>query len=179
MKLKFLVGILVFLVVVNLAAVGTFLYLQFTKPEAPERLRPWTAARPGPARSPRLHHLPPEHRRELMELLGEFQEETSDLRTRVSRLEGETVELMQLDDVPAARVDSLLREISMARYEISRIAARKLMEAKAVLPADEQRVFFNAILEARPHRSPQGLPDRASGPRGRRPQRNAPRRPGE
>jgi hypothetical protein len=68
---------------------------------------------------------------------------------------------MQLDPVPTARVDSLLGEISAARLEISRIAARKLIEAKTVLPPEEQRMFFDAILGARPtpgagHEPPRG-----------------------
>jgi hypothetical protein len=69
---------------------------------------------------------------------------------RAHRLEGEAFALMQLDTVPTARVDSLLGEISATRFEISRIAARKLIEAKTVLPPEEQRMFFDAILGARP-----------------------------
>ncbi len=159
MKLKILVGILVFLIVLNLATIGTFLYIHFTKANPPPaflapRMTPESAR---PMRAPRLRHLPPEHRERLVGLLEEFRVETSVVRLRMIDLESEAFDLMQLDPVPAARVDSLLREISTTRLEISRIAVRKLIEAKAVLPSEEQRVFFEAILEARPaHRPPRG-----------------------
>ena len=159
MKLKILVGVLVFLIVINLATIGTFLYMHFTRPTPPPGF-----LSPGDApegvrsmRAPRLRHFPREHREELVGLLQEFHSETSVLRNRMIGLESEAFDLIQRDPVPAARVDSLLGEISTARLEISRIAARKLVEAKAVLPPEEQRVFFDAILEARPaHRPPHG-----------------------
>jgi uncharacterized membrane protein len=151
MKLKILVGVLVFLIVLNLATIGTFLYMHFTRPAPPPGYAPALAPDvPRPARAPRLRHLPPERREELVNLLREFHAETSALRARTTDLETEAFVLMQLDPVPSARVDSLLREISAARLEVSRIAAQKLIEAKAVLPPEEQRLFFDAILEARP-----------------------------
>jgi uncharacterized membrane protein len=158
MKLKILVGVLVFLIVLNLATIGTFLYMRFTRPEAPPGLFPGAApGAPHDARATRLRHLPPERREELVRLLGEFHAETAALRARTADLENEAFALMQLDPVPSARVDSLLREISSARLEVSRIAVRKIVQAKSVLPLEEQRLFFNAILEARPaHRHPAG-----------------------
>lgn len=158
MKLKILVGVLVFLIVVNLATIGTFLYMHFTRPTPPPGLAPGLAPDvPDPARAPRLRHLPPERREELVGLLREFHDETAALRVRTADLENEAFALMQLDPVPPEQVDSLLREISATRLEVSRIAAQKLVRAKAVLPPEEQRLFFKAILEARPvHRHPAG-----------------------
>lgn len=178
MKLKFLVGVLVLLIVVNLVAIGTFLYIHFTRPEPPGHFSsPGMMRSPAPTRAQRLRHLQSEHREELMTLLGELREETSELRTRLSRLENDAFDLMQVDPVPSAQVDSLLREISTARFEISRVAARKLIKAKAVLPPEEQRMFFDAILEARPHRMPHGgpgdRPSRPPGPPGRRSPRDS------
>ncbi|MBP1778245.1 MAG: hypothetical protein H6Q86_4256, partial [candidate division NC10 bacterium] len=76
--------------------------------------------------------------------------ETEDLRTKMRDLEDGVFDLMQSDPVPVARVDSLLAEISHTRLEIARIASRKLIEAKGVLPPEEERFFFDAILESRP-----------------------------
>jgi len=164
MKLKVLVGLLVFLVVLNLAALGTFMYGHLSRPPRPPMhfISEESPGRGAPhAERPWLRHLPPRERGELFELLQEFQHETHDLRMRAHVLEGEAFDLMQLDPVPTARVDSLLGEISAARLEISRIAARKLIEAKTVLPPEEQRMFFDAILGARPtpgagHEPPRG-----------------------
>jgi len=164
MKLKVLVGLLVFLVVLNLAALGTFMYGHLSRPPRPPMpfMSEESPGRGAPhAERPWLRRLPPRERGELFELLQEFQHETRDLRMRAHVLEGEAFDLMQLDPVPTARVDSLLGEISAARLEISRIAARKLIEAKTVLPPEEQRMFFDAILGARPtpgagHEPPRG-----------------------
>jgi len=152
MKLKVLVGALVFLIVLNLATIGTFLYMHFTRPELPPM-----ADGPGfpprdhaSMRKPWLHRLPSENREALVGLLDELRSETEDLRTKMRDLEGGVFDLMQSDPVPEARVDSLLAEISEVRLEISRIATRKLIEAKGVLPPEEERIFFDAILQARP-----------------------------
>jgi uncharacterized membrane protein len=161
MKLKILLGVLVFLIVLNLATIGTFLYLHFTRPAPPPflatEMEPESA---GPMRPPRLRHFPPEQRKELVGLLEEFRNETSALRLRAMDLEGEAFDLMQKDPFPAARVDSLLREISATRLEISRTAVRKLVKAKTILPPEEQRIFFDAILQARPSHGPLHGPGR-------------------
>ena len=173
MKLKVLVGALVFLIVLNLATIGTFLYVHFTRPAMPSVADgpefPHRDADSG--RRPRLHRLPSQHREALVGLLREFHSETQDLRTRLDELEGGVFDLMQGDPVPVARVDSLLGEISRVRLEISRIATRKLIEAKGVLPPEEERMFFDSILQARPtpHFSQGPRPgERPFGGRGRR-----------
>jgi uncharacterized membrane protein len=153
MKLKILVGLLVFLVVLNLAALGTFMVGHFSRPPRPplHGLHGDSAERGSRGgERPWLRRLPHKERDELFNLLQEFQRETHDLRVRAHSLEGEAFGLMQRDPVPTARVDSLLAEISTARLEISRIAARKLIEAKTVLRPEQQRMFFDAILGARP-----------------------------
>ena len=166
MKLKVLVGVLVFLIVLNLATIGTFLYVHFTRPEMPPVVDgpEFTHRDADSGRRLRLHRLPSEHREALVGLLREFHSETEDLRTRQDALEGGVFDLMQGDPVPVARVDSLLGEVSRVRLEISRIATRKLIKAKGVLPPEEQRIFFDAILQARP------APHFSQGPRhGERP----------
>ena len=155
MKLRVLIGVLVCLIVVNVATIGTFLFVHFTRSPSgmTESVMPGLRTRaPGAAKGPWQKHFHAKERDELMGLLRDFRLETSELRGRVSDLEAETFELMQRDPVPAAGVDSLLERIADARLEISRIAASKLIEAKTVLPPTEQRMFFNAILDARPGR---------------------------
>ncbi|UCG53018.1 MAG: periplasmic heavy metal sensor [Candidatus Latescibacterota bacterium] len=152
MKLKILVGILVFLIVLNLATIGTFLYIHFTQ----EPVAPVGRMSPGPGMDlpmePNRHgpmHFHATHRKELRKLHREFRIETLDLTLRIRDLELEAFELLQQDPVPQARVDSLLEEISLAQLEVSRRAAEKLIEAKRILPPDQQEIFFNAILKAR------------------------------
>jgi len=81
MKLKVLVGVLVFLIVLNFATIGTFLYMHFTRPEMPPM-----ADDPGfpprdhaQTRKPWLHRLPSEDREVLARLLGGLHKETEGL----------------------------------------------------------------------------------------------------
>ncbi len=153
MKLKILVGLLVLLVVLNLAALATVMYGRFSRPPMPPMpgMQGQSRARGvhGGER-PWLRHLPHKERDELFDLLEQFQHETHELRAHTRSLEDEAFGMMQRDPVPTARVDSLLGEISAARLEVSRIAARKLIQAKTVLKPEQQRMFFDAILGARP-----------------------------
>jgi Spy/CpxP family protein refolding chaperone len=174
MKLKVLVGFLGFLIVLNLATIGTFLYVHFTKPPTPAAFAPPDAApRGGPmGERPWFRGLPPEQRRELVALLEEFQQETSEERTKLRTLEGDVFRLMQNDSIPAARVDSLLEEISHVRLGISRAAIHKLVKAKTVLTPEEQRMFFDAILQARPALFRDRVPPRGERAFGRRVRRS-------
>lgn len=150
MKLKVLIGILVFLIIVNLATIGTFLYVHFSHESAESVDR--YGRRPGMRRAPGTPHdigepmrLRKGERKGLRTLLLQFREETQDLRDRVQALERETFDLMHKDPVPKGQIDSLLKEISLVEYEISKAAAAKLIEAKKILPPDQQKHFFNAV----------------------------------
>jgi uncharacterized membrane protein len=162
MKLKVLAGVLVFLIVLNLATIGTFLYVHFTRAPGPPALLAPEEIQRGPARMgrPWFRRLPSEDRDELFSLLREFHAETRDLRTKLRSLENRIFEIMQNDPVAAAAVDSLLEEAAAVRLDISRVATRKLIEAKTILPPEEQRMFFDSILQARPGpRMTRGLGD--------------------
>jgi uncharacterized membrane protein len=166
MKLKVLIGILVFLIAVNLATIGTFLYVQFSRGPA-ERVD-WLDG-PAPMDAPRPDRVPPasrrmrfheEQREALRTLLHEFRSETEGLQDRARELESEAFELMQKDPVAKTDVDSLLKELSLVQYEISKAAAAKLIEAKEVLPPEQQIHFFNAI-----RRMHTGMREERGGPR--------------
>jgi hypothetical protein len=158
MKLRVLVGVLGFLIILNLATIGTFLYVHFTRPPRPSlSLAPDEGfrGRPRAAGRPWLRRLPSEDREELVGLLREFHGETRDLRLKLRSLEDQIFDLMQNDPVSVVTVDSLLGEVAAVRLDISRVATRKLIEAKTILPREEQRMFFDSILQARP--APRGM----------------------
>lgn len=163
MKIKFLVGALVFLVVVNLAVMGTFIAMNLSRKPAPKGEWGPKAALEGERRV-RRPRIPDERRRELMVHLRDLRRETAPLKERIAGLEEEIFVAMQEDPVSEARVDSLLEEISGIQYEISRIAARKLIDAKRVLPPGEREAFFRAVLGGERHLG-------RMGPRGERPHR--------
>lgn len=170
MKLKILIGALVFLIVVNLATIGSFVYMRITHDDRPAGLRaPGRAAGPSRfgTREPRTA-LRKEHRRELRKLFDEFHAETQDQRVRIHELQGEAFALMQKDPVPLAQVDSLLEEISALHLSISKAATRKIMESREFLPPEQMEMFLDALRGP----SPAGPGWHMDGGRG------GPRRPG-
>lgn len=149
MKIKFLVGALVFLIVVNLAVIGTFVVMHVSHKPAPPGDFRMRAMAPNGEKQMRRPHIPMEHREELMIYLGELREETAPLRERIAGLEDQMFEAIQMEPVSETRVDSLLQEISTIQYEIRKVATKKLLKAKEVLPPEQQEMFFRAMLNAR------------------------------
>jgi uncharacterized membrane protein len=151
-KIKLLIGVLVFLIVLNLATIGSFVYLQWSRGRdngpilvpAPEVSRRGQEGR----RMERGTRLRKDKRNELWRLLEEFRAETEALGGRVRDLERQSFGLMQRDPVPRDSLDSLLEEISAVRLEISRRAADKLIEASVHLTPEQQRYFYAAVLTA-------------------------------
>lgn len=166
MKIKLLIGALVFLIVLNLATIGSFVFLQWkgnraitsirTPAAGMSRLR--TGGR-GIGRRMRLHR---EERQELWRLFEEFRSETAELATRVRELEHQSFALMQRDPVPRDSLDTLLEEIAEVRLTISRKATDKLIEASVHLTPEQRRMFYASVLEAgnprAPHPGEPGLP---------------------
>lgn len=182
MKIKVLIGVLVFLIVLNLATIGSFLFMR------------WRADDDG-ARAPRAHRasriehgtehqhppVPPfrpsgEERKQLIALLEGFRADTEELRLEMFALEEQVFERMRRDEVPRAEVDSLLEKIAGVRTEIGRMAVDKLIESKEYLSPEQQQRFFESILETRSGRGggrrwhPEGQP--GEGPGQRRHQRD-------
>jgi len=162
-KLKVMIGVLVFLIVLNLATIGTFVYTQwkrsgpeyaFPGPMGPERP---LDERFGSRRGSRSRlRLPDAQRRELHALFDEFLTETAELREHVRDLESQTFALMQRDNVSRPQLDSLLGEIAATRLEISRRAADQLIKSKTHLTPESRKAFYDAILDSRP-RMRQGM----------------------
>lgn len=153
MKVKILIGLLVFLILVNLATIGTFLWMVSRGPGAGDVRRGWFG-KPhmnAPfAEGRRMRHMPAEQKERLEALLQSFRDETIDMRTRIHELEAQTFAQMQRDPVPVERVDSLLDELSATRLAMSKLTARKLIESKSFLSPEEQGMFFNALLGPHP-----------------------------
>ena len=155
MKVKLLIGALIFLIVLNLATIGSFVYTQWKRGQydvapAPVPHRPPRADRPDQEFPRRAMRLDAAERAELVRLLREFMEETAEQRTRITALEEQAFERMQRTPVPRAELDSLLAEIEKTRLDISRKATDKLIEAKTHLSPEQLEHFYQRILTSRP-----------------------------
>ena len=159
MKTKVLVGVLLFLIVVNLASIGTYLYQRYTSP--PDRGMGFQPGEMGGPmfgrRESSMMQLTDAQRQQMMELFRTFHEETQDLHLKIRSLEDQTFHLLQQESVPMEKVEGNLKQLSDLRLEISRRATHNLIKAKSFLTPGQQQMFYGAITQARP-RSGSGGP---------------------
>lgn len=156
MKVKLLVGALLFLIAVNLATIGSYVYLRFSGTHTrPYFNREYMNRHPfgrGPGPGPALQ-LNRQQRQQLFNLLKDFRQETEPQRRQIDSLERKTFQLMQQQPVQMDSINSNLKQISDIRYMISQQIIKKLMAAKSYLNPRQQHQFYNAIMRARVERS--------------------------
>src|SRR6266849_1587883 len=105
MKMKLLVGSLVFLIVINLATIGTFVYVRFI-----HRPPPVMAGFDGPFHGPPpLRDIDEGQRKKVMELMESLRDETAELNEKAGRLERHTFELLQATPTPEDSIDQTLK----------------------------------------------------------------------
>ncbi len=142
MKIKLLVGALVLLVVVNIAAIGAFLFVQTHHPRHPARWRHSMQGRP-------FVKLDREKRQALSEAMKEFHEEARDVIEETHALENDAIAAMGESPVPRARIDSLLERISDRRLEIARRATNRMIEMGERLTPKERERLMAALMRMR------------------------------
>lgn len=152
MKTKVLVGILLFLIVINLSTIGVFVYHLLKPPPAELEV---AAGDPVPppgmvgAGMPMMR-LKPEARERMHKLMLGFREEIRGYQEQIFALEDSTVALLKNDPPPMSRVNEHLRQIADLRLLINEKAVHNLLQAKKFLTPEEQEMFFRAIMQARP-----------------------------
>lgn len=161
MKIKILIGILLVLIAINLGTIGTYLYLQLNRDK---NIPHWDQSRRS--------HFPPNHRPEmkldkqqrhqLRNLLQEFQQENQDIRNQIWELERTTFDLLQQENIPQNQVNQNLKQLSDYRLKLMTAAVEKMIKAKSFLNPEQQKHFFDFIMESRPappfRREPAGGP---------------------
>jgi hypothetical protein len=146
MKIKLLVGTLVLLIVVNIAAIGAFLAVQMHHPRAHREFRG------------RLKHDRPfarfnrEKRQDVLESMQQFHEEIGGLVKETAALEDDVASVMGESPVRRERIDSLLVRISANRLEIARRATDRMIEMGETLAPDEREHLMRALMRMRGHR---------------------------
>lgn len=145
MKIKVLVGALVVLIVMNVAAIGAFVAVQMRGPRPPGAWRSWSHNRS-------FHSLDREKRRALFESMKEFREEARDLIDQTHLLEDEAVAAMGETPVPRARIDSLLQQIADNRLEIARQATDHMIKLGESLTPEERKQIMKMLMRRHGHR---------------------------
>ena len=168
MKTKVLVGILLFLIVVNLSTIGVFVYHLLRGGPPMLDAVPVDGVRPPGmmgGTSPMMH-MKPEVRERMHALMTGFREEVRETQEKIFVLEDSTVAMLKNDPPPMERINENLRKLADLRLSINQKAVHNLLQAKTFLNSEQQEMFFRAIMQARPQMGRAG-----SGAMGRGPMR--------
>jgi len=137
MKLKLLVGALVLLIVMNLAAITAFLVVQTRHPRPPIELQ-----QRGRGGSRGTSGLSREKRRAIMESMRSFHDQARPLIDETHALEDSTIAAMGETPVSRARIDSLLERISANRLELARRATDHMISmGESMTPLEREHVM--------------------------------------
>lgn len=149
MKIKVLVGALIFLIIINLATIGSYVYIQMRHHHAPygERFQPPFA---GPPLRGMEMGLDRRQRHELMRLLEELGDSTETLRGQVGNIEKEIFDLLQQEPVPTVQIEERMQQIADLRLQMSRRALAMFVKSKQFLTPEQQRHFYRMLINARP-----------------------------
>ena len=143
MKIKVLIGTLVFLIVINLATIGSFLYYQWQNPAE----RPFPP-RPG-MQPPRELELDKAQRRQMRDLFLQFKTETEPLQNQIRDLENEIFSMLQEDAPDSGLINEKLQKIAALRLEVSKKIIDKFYDTREFLSPRQQKHFFNALMKER------------------------------
>lgn len=147
MKTKILVGALLFLIVLNLATLGTYLYLRFTAP--PEDGPPFAGGPPAA-----MLELDDSTRERLRSLMIEFRREAMPIQEQIRSAEDSLAELLQQDPVPLDQIDGLFTHIANLRTRVGQLAVRRLVQTRSFLTTEQQQIFFRSVLDQQPRMRP-------------------------
>jgi Spy/CpxP family protein refolding chaperone len=161
MKIKLLVGGLVFLIVINLATIGTFLYLQFNKSEQRFKYRAQDSLMIPPFLHPdsRGERLNREQRQKLFGMFEKFRKETRDVNEEIKVVQEEIKDLLMNETVDEAELNKKMQKVAGLRLDISRKAVKNIIEAKSFLTPEQVEHFVRAIMHFRPPRGGGMPPD--------------------
>jgi Spy/CpxP family protein refolding chaperone len=157
MKLKILIGILVFIVIVNIVAVDTYLYYHLVGKSTEYSDNKSHDRTIGSKQfDDPLTTLNDTQRNKLREIIEEFRKSTGELNGRIRILDDEILNMIQVDLSHKEKIDQNLKEISSLRLEISKIAIDKIIRTKSFLSKEQQKQLFSAIFRVKPSgQSPQ------------------------
>lgn len=145
MKLKILIGVLVFLIVVNLATIGSYIYFRMQHkqvefiPDFPERF----------SRPPHLD-LDREQRQQLLDLRMSFEKDTREISEEIRKTRREIYEILKQDTVSMDIVEEKLGQVASLRMQIERIAIKKLVVARNYLSPQQMDHLYRFLLMESP-----------------------------
>jgi len=143
MKIKILVGLLIVLIVLNLATIGSYVYFRWVQPPAPEFPFPPPHMKFPP---PRALQLRPDQRMKLNHLRGEFMKNTQPNRQEIARLRQDIIGLLLQEEVDTTAIYHKLEEISALQKKIEKQAIDLILKTREFL-TPWQLSFIYTILD--------------------------------
>lgn len=142
MKVKILVAALVVLMIINIAALGSFLFLHHHRghhqPRDANRVHRFV-----------LRNIPEQDREKFFRTARTVRQDVGPLADETRDLEKDLINSMRKDPVPRAHIDSLLEQISQNRLEIARKATNRMIAMGDSLTPDERGHMVDALLRFR------------------------------
>ncbi|NBC26549.1 MAG: periplasmic heavy metal sensor [Bacteroidetes bacterium] len=160
MKVKTMVGTLIFLIVLNIGVLGTIVYLHMAGQQPPiaRFLNPEPRFEPPLAgEMERVDNLTPEQQQKMVQLVQSYQSEIEPLQEEIRVLEQEMFQLLvDQEEVDSVGTDDILRKIAEVRLEISKRALESLQRSKTFLTKEQQNSFIRRIMSTgrRPNLGP-------------------------
>lgn len=150
MKLKILIGVLVFLIIVNLATIGSFVYMQMngSKDEQAENFH--NNQNGPPPQQELMLMLSRKQKDQLRDMLDKFQSKVYPYKEQIRILDDKTYELLIQNPVPENELNENLKRISDIKLKISKLAMQNMLDAKSILSSEQLELFYNAVIRPMP-----------------------------
>ncbi len=148
MKIKVLIGILVFLILLNLATIGTWVYLHFFSspiPVVPRMERLFQGPRMH-FRKPPLNDLTPSQRHQLGQLFREMRREKQPIENRIRQLHMTLREALLDTTVQEDSLQVLLDSLATLQQQLNKITIKHFLKARQFLTPEQQNRIFRRLM---------------------------------
>jgi Spy/CpxP family protein refolding chaperone len=143
MKIKILVGVLVFLIVLNLVTIGSYVYFRWMAPPPPS-----APDIPAMMREHfRRHHprLEPEQRQQLRNLHRKFMSETASDREAILNLRRQIFKMLTAEQLDTVLLRQKMDSINWYRQRIEEKGLRMLILSRHVLTPPQRMEFYRML----------------------------------
>lgn len=150
MKVKTMVGTLIFLIVLNIGVLGTIVYLNVADRQPPiaRFLNPEPRFEPPFAgQFEQIQNLTPDQQQKMVQLVESYQSDIDPLQRELQTLEQEMFRLLiDQETIDSVEAEEILQKIADLRLEISKHALESLKESKTFLTKEQQNSFIRRIM---------------------------------
>lgn len=154
MKLKILIGVLIFLIIINLATIGSFVYLQMKGSNNNQTEIGFNNGGKPPPPEELMLKLNKKQKEQLRDMLNKFRAKAQPYKEQIRILDDETYKLLIKKPVAKNELDTNLKKISNIRLKISQLAVDNMLDAKSILSPAQLELFYNAVIRPMPQSPP-------------------------